>query len=66
MLPTTSLSSHINFGQVSCREVYYYYKKNLGAEQGLVSWLYWRDFYMTVVQEFNKDYSKKSVTLPDR
>lgn len=42
---TTNLSAYIKFGCVSIREVYFYFKENLGINNSLISQLCWRDFY---------------------
>lgn len=42
---TTNLSPYIKFGCVSIREVYHNFLKNLGKKNGLISQLYWREFY---------------------
>lgn len=42
---TTNLSPYIKFGCVSIREVYYSFLKNLGIKSGLITQLFWREFY---------------------
>ena len=42
---TTNLSAYINLGILSIREVYYKILNELGEENGLITELYWRDFY---------------------
>lgn len=48
---TTFLSAYINFNVVSIREVYHAVKSKLG-NVGLVSELYWRDFYYNILYFF--------------
>jgi deoxyribodipyrimidine photo-lyase len=45
MYNTTGLSAYIKFGNISIREVYYYFKKHLSNQNGLFGQLYWREFY---------------------
>ena len=49
---TTSLSAYINLGLVSIREVYHTVKLNLGIDSGLITELYWRDFYYNILYFF--------------
>lgn len=49
---TTSLSGYINLGLVSIREVYQTVKKKLGIDSGLITELYWRDFYYNILHFF--------------
>jgi deoxyribodipyrimidine photo-lyase len=42
---TTNLSAYIKFGCVSIREVYYAILDKLGIKNGLITQLYWREFY---------------------
>lgn len=42
---TTLLSAHINLGFLSMREVYWYVRDNLGKSSGIITELFWRDFY---------------------
>lgn len=49
---TTNLSSYINLGLLSIREVYHYIVKYLGKENGIINELYWRDFYYNVLYFF--------------
>jgi deoxyribodipyrimidine photo-lyase len=46
---TTNLSPYIKFGCVSIREVYYSFIKNLGKNNGLITQLFWREFYYYLV-----------------
>ncbi len=46
--PTSLLSAHIKFGNVSIREVYYLFKSN----KEFIRQLYWRDFYMNILNTF--------------
>lgn len=49
---TTMLSAYIKFGCVSIREVYYYFLQHLGKKNDLIKQLYWRDFYMDVMNGY--------------
>jgi deoxyribodipyrimidine photo-lyase len=49
---TTHLSAYIKFNVVSIREVYEYFKK-LGKSNKLITQLYWRDFYMQIMHNFD-------------
>lgn len=49
---TTHLSSHLKFGTVSTREVYYAIRKSLGANHPLIRQLYWRDFFYHIAFHF--------------
>ena len=63
---TTYLSAYLNLGLVSIREVYHKIIKELGIENGLVTELYWRDFYYNIMffnphvvgGAFRKQYNK--------
>jgi deoxyribodipyrimidine photo-lyase len=57
---TTRLSAHLKFGTVSPREVYYQFQNKLGPSNELFKQLYWRDFYMTMLDHYPND--TKSVT----
>ncbi len=50
---TTRLSAYLKFNVVSVREVYECFKKYLGSSNKLFTQLYWRDFYMQVMNHFN-------------
>jgi len=52
MYPTTKLSAHLKFGNVSVREAYYIFRSEKSGE--LVRGLYWRDFYYYVGVHFKK------------
>ncbi len=56
---TSHLGPHLHFGAVSPREVYWAIKSRVFREQ-----LYWREFYMYIVNYVSVDFSKKSMTLP--
>jgi len=43
---TTNLSAYLNFGCVSCREVYHTIRARLGINSLILKQLYWRDFYL--------------------
>ena len=45
IIPTTELSAYIKFGNLSIREVYHKIKELHGLESGLISQLFWREFY---------------------
>ena len=59
---TTRLSAHLKFGTLSIREVYYHFKANLAPSNELLKQLYWRDFYMMVLNYF--PHETKSITNP--
>ena len=46
---TTHLSSYIKFGCISIREVYHTIVEKLGIKNGLITQLYWREFYYYIV-----------------
>lgn len=46
---TTNLSAYIKFGLVSIREVYHCFLKKLGKDNGLITQLYWREFYYYLI-----------------
>ena len=52
---TTSLSAYINLGVISIREIYYSVLNTLGENSGLISELYWRDFYYNILYHFPKN-----------
>ncbi len=56
---TSHLGPHLHFCTISPREVYWAIKNRTFREQ-----LYWREFYMYIVNYVSIDYSKKSFTLP--
>lgn len=56
---TSRLSPHLHFCTISPREVYWAVK-NIGFR----TQLYWREFYMYIVNYVSTDYSKKSFTMP--
>ncbi len=56
---TSHLGPHLHFGTISPREVYWTIKNKAFRDQ-----LYWREFYMYIVNYVSIDYSKKSFTLP--
>ncbi len=49
---TTFLGPHLKFGTISIRETYYKMLDKLGKSSGLISELYWRDFYVNITYEF--------------
>ena len=49
---TTNLSSYINLGLISIREVYYKITDELGIDNGLITELYWREFYYNILNYF--------------
>jgi len=46
---TSLLSSYINLGLLSIREVYHHCLKVLGKNNGIITELYWRDFYYNIL-----------------
>ncbi len=50
---TTRLSAYLKFNAVSVREVYYHFKKHLSSQNKLFTQLYWRDFYMQIMNHFD-------------
>lgn len=56
---TSHLGPHLHFCTISPREVYWLVKSAAFRAQ-----LYWREFYMYIVNYVSVDYSKKAVTLP--
>jgi len=52
-LGTTRLSAYIKFNVVSIREVYKYFVKYLTNTNKLLTQLYWRDFYMQIMNNFD-------------
>ncbi len=63
---TTHLSAHNKFGTCSIREIYHKIVAELGKNHTLISELYWRDFFMSILfyypysfdSSFRKKYSK--------
>jgi deoxyribodipyrimidine photo-lyase len=49
---TTHISSYINLGLVSIREVYFSVIKFIGPMSGIIAELYWRDFYYNILNFF--------------
>jgi deoxyribodipyrimidine photo-lyase len=49
---TTRLSAHLKFGTISPREFYWSVREELGKNHGLITELYWRDFYLHVIYHF--------------
>ena len=49
LLGTTSLSAYLKFNVISIREVYMAFSKNLQSSNHLITQLYWRDFYMQIM-----------------
>jgi deoxyribodipyrimidine photo-lyase len=47
---TTNLSAYLNFGCISCREVYHLTKVALGKSSQILKQLYWRDFYLQALK----------------
>lgn len=48
-IETTHLSAYLKFNVVSVREVYHFFKSKLPKNSKLITQLYWRDFYMSVM-----------------
>jgi deoxyribodipyrimidine photo-lyase len=64
---TTHLSAHLHFGNISPREFYWSIKDKLGEKKAgktLIEQLFWREFYMYIINYHNTDYSKKSISKP--
>jgi deoxyribodipyrimidine photo-lyase len=58
---TTKLSAYLKFNVVSVREVYFIFNKKLSKNNKLITQLYWRDFYMQLMHNFeNINYMSKS------
>lgn len=53
-VPTTELSAYIKFGCISIREVANAIVKKFGKNHGLLSQLFWREYYATVAYTFPK------------
>lgn len=51
-IQTTELSAYIKFGNLSIREVYHKIKGLHGLESGLISQLFWREFYFYIAYYF--------------
>ncbi len=51
---TTNLSAYINLGLLSIRELYQYCFEKLSKETGIITELYWRDFYYNILYFFPK------------
>jgi deoxyribodipyrimidine photo-lyase len=49
---TTRLSAHLKFGTISVREMYWTVRDALGVDHGLITELYWRDFYQHVLYHY--------------
>ena len=49
---TTHLSAYINLGLLSIREVYHHCLEKLGKNNGVITELYWRDFYYNILHFF--------------
>ncbi len=49
---TTHLSAHHKFGTISVRETHAYVKKHLGETHGLITEIYWRDFFTHIAFHF--------------
>jgi deoxyribodipyrimidine photo-lyase len=50
---TTNLSAYLKFNVVSVREVYWKFYKTLGSKTKLIAQLYWRDFYMSIMDHYD-------------
>jgi deoxyribodipyrimidine photo-lyase len=53
MLGTTSLSAYLKFNVVSIREVFNAFTTKLISSNHLITQLYWRDFYMQIMDNHN-------------
>jgi len=49
---TTFLGAHNHYCTVSIREVYWAMEKHLGKHSGLISEIYWREFYLMITHHF--------------
>ena len=49
---TTHLSAYINLGLLSIREIYHHVVEKLGKKNGIITELYWRDFYYNILHFF--------------
>lgn len=49
---TTRLSAHLKFGTISPREFYWSVREALGKDHGLITEIYWRDFYQHVIYHY--------------
>lgn len=49
---TTRLSAHLKFGTISPREFYWSVREELGQNHGLITEIYWRDFYLHVIYHY--------------
>lgn len=49
---TSNLSSYINLGLLSIREVYYHSIKLFGENSSFINELYWRDFYYNILYHY--------------
>jgi deoxyribodipyrimidine photo-lyase len=58
---TTNLSPYIKFGCVSIREVYYIILKKLGKLNGIITQLFWREFYYYITYYNKKILEGKSL-----
>jgi deoxyribodipyrimidine photo-lyase len=58
---TTKLSAYLKFNVVSIREVYEVFKKKLGLKNKLIQQLYWREFYMIILNHYPQLLQKKSM-----
>lgn len=60
---TSFLSAYIKFGCVSVREVYHLYKNKYGKRHGLLSELFWREFFAHILYVYpevvGKSYSQR-------
>jgi deoxyribodipyrimidine photo-lyase len=58
---TTQLSAYLKFNVVSIREVYEVFKKKLGSKNKLITQLYWREFYMIILNHHPQILQNKSM-----
>jgi deoxyribodipyrimidine photo-lyase len=47
---TSNISAYLNIGTISIREVYDFFKLNIGKNTELIKQLYWRDFYLSAIK----------------
>lgn len=61
---TSNLSAYLKFNVLSIREVYWKITDDLGSKSKLLSQLYWRDFYMSIMSDYkvlNKNMNGKKI-----
>ena len=61
---TTNFSAHLRFGTISIREMFFHTGKTHGIDSTIIQQLFWREFYMYLINFLHTNYSKKSDTKP--